>query len=117
MNNYYNPYAMYQQPQNYQQTNPDERIWVQGEGAANAYIMQPNSFVRLWDSQSPVFYEKRTDQTGRPYMETYEYKLKTDVPTPNYTNELDEIRERLEALEKKQKGARNAKSDDADTTA
>lgn len=41
-----------------QQTNPDERIWVQGQGAAEAYLVAPNSFVRLWDSQAPVFTKK-----------------------------------------------------------
>lgn len=65
-----------------QQSNPDERIWVQGQGAAEAYLVAPNSFVRLWDSQAPIFYEKRADQTGRPFLEVFEYKRKgTDSPT------------------------------------
>ena len=53
-----------------QQTNPDERIWVQGQGAAETYLVARNSFVRLWDSKSPIFYEKSADQTSRPYLNT-----------------------------------------------
>lgn len=65
----------YNQPQNLQmQGSVDERIWVQGQGAAEAYLVAPNSFVRLWDSSASRFYEKRTDVSGRPYMETFEYK-------------------------------------------
>lgn len=89
--------------------NQDERIWVQGEGAAQAYLVAPNSFVRLWDSQSPVFYEKRADQSGRPYMETYEYKRKDQqtpsreipqsVPSVDYEEKIKALEARIEALE------------------
>ena len=91
-------------------TNQDERIWVQGEGAAQAYLVAPNSFVRLWDSQSPVFYEKRADASGKPYMEIYEY-TRRGSQTPNdpfinqkqqvdYMDELKALKARVEALEK-----------------
>lgn len=90
--------------QNYNQTynqnmyqNPDERIWVQGEGAAQAYLVAPNSFVRLWDSTRPVYYEKRADQTGRPYMEMYEYK-KCGVQEPE--DRLKSLEERIARLER-----------------
>lgn len=89
--------------------NQDERIWVQGEGAAQAYLVAPNAFVRLWDSQSPVFYEKRADQSGRPYMETYEYKRKDmQAPSPavsqqtpaiDYEAKIKALEARIEALE------------------
>lgn len=96
-------------------TSQDERIWVQGEGAAQAYLVAPNSFVRLWDSQSPVFYEKRADQSGRPYMETYEYKRK-DLQTPSqsvpqatpaidYGDKINALEARIEALEGGRKDA------------
>lgn len=86
-----------------QQSNPDERIWVQGQGAAEAYLVAPNSFVRLWDSQAPVFYEKRADQTGRPFLEVFEYKRKgTDSPTAELSQSSQPINyeERLNALER-----------------
>lgn len=96
--------AQYQQtPQAPQQT--DERIWVSSPAAADAYLMAPNSFVRLWDSSRPVFYEKRSDGSGRPYMETYEYKRKDSTPqeaapSVDYTARFSKIEERLTALER-----------------
>ncbi len=86
----------------------DERIWVQNQAAAEAYLMAPNSFVRLWDANSPVFYEKRSDITGRPMpLEAYEYKRKAPAETLlqnsgaiDYQKEIDGILRRLEALEK-----------------
>lgn len=51
----------YQQPitQNY-------FAWVQGEAAAQAFQVAPNSTVVLMDSEQPVLYMKSTDSTGRP---------------------------------------------------
>lgn len=106
-------YPYYQNPmyyqQNYQQAQqPDERLWVQGEEAAKAYLVAPNAFVRLWDSQCPVFYEKRADSTGRPYMEIFEYTRKgsnkpsvTTGGVIDYGERLKAIEGRLEALEQK----------------
>lgn len=60
----------------------DERIWVQGQNAAEAYLVAANGFVRLWDSSKPVFYEKRADASGRPSMEMFEYKRKgSEMPS------------------------------------
>lgn len=44
-----------------------ERLYVTNEQAAESYLMTPNSFVILWDANKSVFYEKRTDQNGRPF--------------------------------------------------
>lgn len=64
----------YYQPNYQQQPAQDERIWVQNETSAEAYLVAPNGFVRLWDSSRPVFYEKRADSTGRPLpMDVFEY--------------------------------------------
>ena len=65
--------------------------------------MAPNSFVRLWDSQAPIFYEKRADQTGRPFLEVFEYKRKgTDSPTAelSQSSQPTNYEERLKALER-----------------
>lgn len=107
-----------------QQSNPDERIWVQGQGAAEAYLVAPNSFVRLWDSQAPVFYEKRADQTGRPFLEVFEYKRKgADSPTAELSQSSQPINyeERLNALERQMETLRrrvlNESKSNADDTA
>lgn len=98
--------AFNQQPQS-----PDERIWVQGKNAAEAYLVAANGFVRLWDSNGQTFYEKRADASGRPCMETYEYKRvgaelpKTEMESKNsindYMQELGSLKARLAALEKR----------------
>lgn len=112
-NNFYNPYQQavpdqlqqlrnqVQQPQMMQSAGTvDDRIFVQGELAAQAYLVAPSSFVRLWDSTQNVFYEKRADQTGRPYMETFEYKKLTNAePKRDYDSRFDEVEKRLRALE------------------
>lgn len=95
------------------QNNIDERIWVQGRNSAEAYLVAPNSFVRLWDSNEPVFYEKRADASGRPYpMDAYEYKrMDTQVVTPqakDYSDEIESLKARISALEK------GVKADDAE---
>mgnify|MGYP006959864866 FL=1 len=94
-----------------QQQNSDERIWVQGKNAAEAYLVAANGFVRLWDSNGQVFYEKRADASGRPCMETYEYKrLGAELPKTesenkssvnDYSKEIDSLKARLAALEKR----------------
>lgn len=59
----------------------DERIWVTNQQAAEAYLVAANSFVRLWDSSQPRFYEKSADCTGRPMaMKVYEYKEVSAMP-------------------------------------
>ncbi len=94
-----------QYQQSPQQQSTDERIWVSSPAAADAYLMAPNSFVRLWDSSRPVFYEKRSDASGRPYMEVYEYSRKDmqaqeKAPATDYTDRFKSIEERLSALER-----------------
>lgn len=78
--------------------NGDDRIWTPSESAAEAYVMAANSFVRLWDSTKPVFYEKYTDAQGRPYpMLTYDYKLRNAANNPAMQEANPEITQALEA--------------------
>lgn len=103
--------GMQQGFQGFGQQSNDERIWVQGKNAAEAYLVAANGFVRLWDSNGQVFYEKRADASGRPCMETYEYKrLGTELPKTgaeskssvnDYSKEIDSLKVRLAALEKR----------------
>lgn len=100
---YQNNYAQQQQPQ--QNTSPqDERIWVQNETSAEAYLLAPNGFVRLWDSGRPVFYEKRADATGRPMpMRMFEYKEVSSMPESEKndyvrTEEFTEFKEQVNSF-------------------
>lgn len=120
-NNYYNPYPdqLQQLRQQYapaMQPNHDERIWVQGEDAARAYLVAANSFVRLWDSTKQVFYEKRADQTGRPYMEVFEYQRKpAENPAAKKNGDADSItRDEIEALKKRVEALEVKNESDAD---
>lgn len=114
-NQFFNNQQIQSQPQQ------DERIWVQGIEGANAYLVAPNSFVRLWDSQNNLFYEKRTDASGRPYTEVFEYSKKSDqrpqVPiASSYDSQLEELEKRISALEKKSgKGVKKDESNGNDT--
>lgn len=103
MNNY--PYFGYAP----QQATQDERIWVQSAQAAESYLVAPNSFVRLWNTNLPEFYEKRADATGRPLpMETYTYANKrvqqpttadNDSPYTLLEEQLKAVIQRVDALE------------------
>lgn len=94
--------------------NQDERIWVQGKGAAEAYLVSPNGFVCLWDTDGKTFYEKRADASGRPTMEIFSYTNTTvepEEPKNDFSNadkenidkEIKALKKRLEALENKGK--------------
>lgn len=89
--NYYNGY----QAQQMSTPNSDERIWVQSEAQAEMYLVAPSSFVRLWNINEPIFYEKSCDAMGRPMpMVTYRYEKIT-----NTTNETNALLDKLDALE------------------
>lgn len=124
--NYYPNYPQYSyQPQFQQQYQPqsDERIYVQGRGAAEAYLVAPNGFARLWDSTDQIFYEKWADANGRPYMEIYEYKIyeppKANAnPSTNYITreDFDKLQTRISAIETQLKEDRNVPKSDSDDT-
>lgn len=94
------PPAPMQQPQ----ASQDDRIWVQSESAAEAFLVGANGFVRLWDSNKPVFYEKRADMNGRPMpLVAYEYKIRdaaaaTDTISAGFEQRLSAVEERLNQL-------------------
>lgn len=116
-------YSMQQNLQSAQPTN-DERIWVQGRNSADAYLVAPNGFVRLWDSLTNCFYEKRADATGRPYpIEVYEYKrIEAQRPpltcesTNDYSEQIKSLEERIAQLEKgvKKEVKKNVSKSNAD---
>lgn len=88
----------------------DDRIWVASESAAEAFQMVPNGFVRLWDSNKQIFYEKRADMNGRPMpLVAYEYKIRDAAATPEAVSAGFE--QRLSALEEKLKQMEGAKND------
>jgi len=82
--------------------NADERIWVQSRQAADAYLVAPGGFVRLWDSNTNRYYERRSDATGRPLpTEVYEYKRVEDTHTCCGGDErIKALEERIAKLER-----------------
>lgn len=83
----YNPYNQYQpmnqqnqfipqlnnnqRPQQIQQQNTFQ--WVQGQAAAEAFLVAPGNSVILMDSNAPVIYYKSADANGRYLpMKTYD---------------------------------------------
>lgn len=85
-------FANYNRPNNQMR---DERIWVPSYAAAEAYLVAPGSFVRLWDSNSNLYYEKTTDYSGRPMpIRIFEYKemsQQMESPANNYVSREDFI--------------------------
>lgn len=71
--NYPNNYA-YTGGYNYQQPMTQNYFaWVQGEAAAQAFQVAPNSTVVLMDSEQPILYMKSADATGRPGQMVKQY--------------------------------------------
>lgn len=104
------PMQQPQMPMQGQQAPQDDRIWVASESAAEAFQMVPNGFVRLWDSNKPVFYEKRADMNGRPMpLVAYEYKIRDAAASPEAVN--PDFEKRLSALEDKIKAMEGTKHD------
>lgn len=104
------PMQQAQMPMQGQQAPQDDRIWVASESAAEAFQMVPNGFVRLWDSNKPVFYEKRADMNGRPMpLVAYEYKIRDAAAAPEAVNQ--DFEKRLSALEDKMKAMEGTKHD------
>lgn len=92
------------------QATQDDRIWVASESAAEAFLVAANGFVRLWDSNKPVFYEKRADMNGRPMpLVAYEYKIRDAAAAPEAVN--PDFEKRLSALEDKIKAMEGTKHD------
>lgn len=118
------PQTQPQQAGNPMPASVDDRIWVQGENAATAYLVAANGFVRLWDSTAPVFYEKRADAQGKPFpIVAYDYKRRgEDLSAPQATpveyatkQDLEALAERVEALSAKEKPTRKtAAKEDAE---
>lgn len=92
------------------QATQDDRIWVSSESAAESFLVAANGFVRLWDSNKPVFYEKRADMNGRPMpLVAYEYKIRDAAAAPEAVN--PDFEKRLSALEDKIKAMEGTKHD------
>lgn len=93
-----------QMPVQVQQAPQDDRIWVASESAAEAFQMVPNGFVRLWDSNKQIFYEKRADMNGRPMpLVAYEYKIRDastgqEVVSAGFEQRLSAVEEKLKKM-------------------
>lgn len=77
---------MQQQIQQYQQNQPqtpDERIWVQGEAGAKAYMVAAGCTVALWDSEQQRIYLKSVNLNGVPMMQTLTYTFDSVPPMQN----------------------------------
>lgn len=107
---------MYQQPIGMQPQAPqpmqDDRVWVANEQAADSYQIVPNGFVRLWDSNQQVYYEKRADATGRPMpLVVYEYRVRS-APALAVTPPANDWEVRLKAVEEKLKAMEGVNHDE-----
>lgn len=112
-------YQMQQMPQN---KIIDDRIWVQGEVGAKAYLVAPGNTVPLWDSENSVIWLKSVDLAGIPSMQKLTYSLPekpSDVAhKQNFGDYItrEEFEKRIkELLDKKEMKENVQQSDAADT--
>lgn len=76
--------------------NPNNQlIWVQGEEAAKAYMVAPNSTMVLWDTDLPVIYLKQCDSMGRPSMTILDFTVRE---TPKPADEIADLKKQLATL-------------------
>jgi hypothetical protein len=79
--------------------------YVNNRQSAEAYQMQPNSSVVLWDSNSDKFYVKQSDASGFCTVKAFEYKEKVEekeTPTEYVTKgEFDELKALVDKLSTK----------------
>lgn len=112
---YQTPQQQYMLPQNnpqYQQPQPQQvesqRIWVQGESSAKAYIVKNNTEQVLWDAEQPVIYIKTVDITGKPSTVTLDYTIRN--PKPDDQNETDALKAEISELKNMMKQLMSQKS-------
>lgn len=105
------PQNAVQQPVVPQPPVQDNRLYVQGEAGAAAYMVPRGTVVILWDSTQPIIYIKSTDNTGRPYfLDVLDYTsrvqqqqgtMASNTETDKTNNVIYATAGELEALETK----------------
>lgn len=104
------------------QTSQSNVIWVQGEAAAKAYLVQAGNSMILMDSENDCFYIKSSDNAGMPnrlrkfeYKEVFEGQVMQDAPVeqPQYITKeefekaINELRHQPRYNNNNRKGDRN----------
>ena len=78
---------------------------VNGLQSAQAYQLQPNDSVILWDTTQDVFYIKQSDASGFCTVKAFEYKEKVEekeTPSEYVTKgEFDELKALVDKLSSK----------------
>ena len=91
---------------NYQPAPPQSGLqWVQGEAAAKAYLVAPNSSVLLMDSEKETFYIKSTDASGMPLpLRIFDYTERAQTTAVDSYITREEFEKRLSELAAPTKG-------------
>ncbi len=97
--NYYPQYPQMQQMQQPQMVMPDDRIFVQGEIGAKAYLVAPGNTVTLWDSERQSIYRKTVNAQGVPMIQKLNYSYDEETESSAFDKRLKGIEDRLAALE------------------
>lgn len=105
----------FQQPQfqqNVQSMNRDDRIYVQGEVGAKAYLVANGATVTLWDSEQPHIYIKSVSANGIPSMQTLNYSYNDPRPVQQFDVSSFETRiKNLESTTEKLKKMLDSRAD------
>lgn len=101
----YPVYAYQAQPQPAQnQQLSSNRVWVQGEGSAKAYIVANNSEQVLWDSDNPSIYIKTVDQNGKPSITILDYTIRETSQEIEPGKDMDDLKKEISELKDMVKG-------------
>ena len=110
---YYTPTQPAQAPQS-SPTPTDERIWVQGEAAAKAYLVANGATVTLWDSEKPRIFIKTVAANGFPSLQILNYTVDAPAPTPAPATDLEPRVKQLETALAELRKTINAKGENDD---
>ena len=96
---YYPQFNPTPQMQQMPQIMPDDRIFVQGEVGAKAYLVAPGNTVTLWDSEKQAIYRKTVNAQGVPMIQKLNYSYDEETESSAFDKRLKGIEDRLAALE------------------
>lgn len=81
-----------------QQQVKSERVWVQGESSAKAFIVANNTEQTLWDAEQPVIYLKTVDAYGKPSMVILDYTIRKQETPKAIDSDMDALRAEVSDL-------------------
>lgn len=92
---------------NFYQPQPTGMIWVNSDAEALNYLVAPNSFITMRNTNGKTVYFKQADASGRPTCEAYDLaphvnaqsEAQSNNGDTNMKGDLEALAARVKALE------------------